>query len=65
MYSCHRPGNNSKPEFPYPEIMTIYLYVWQVEQQSKIKQIYAYQCRLVSGFCFNVFRFIDAERSGK
>ena len=42
MYSCHRPGNNSKPESTHPEIMTIYLYAWLVKQQSKIKQIYAH-----------------------
>jgi len=65
MYSCHRSGNISNPESTHPEVMTIYRYAWQVEQQSKIKQIYAHPCRLVSGFCFNVLKFIDAERSGK
>jgi hypothetical protein len=38
MYSCLRSGNNSKPEFSDPKVMTIYLYTTHVEQQFKIKQ---------------------------
>ena len=42
MYSCQRFSNNSQPEFTDPEVMTIYLYVMNIEQRFKIKQIYGY-----------------------
>ena len=42
MYSCLRFSNNSVPEFNDPKIMTIYLYVMNIEQRFKIKQIYGY-----------------------
>jgi len=42
MYSCLRFSNNSVPEFTDPEVMTIYLYVMNIEQRFKIKQIYGY-----------------------
>jgi len=41
-YSCQRFSNNSTPVFTDEEVMTIYLYIMQVEQRFKIKQIYEY-----------------------
>jgi hypothetical protein len=41
-YSCQRFSNNSEPDFTDQEIMMIYLYVMQIEQRFKIKQIYEY-----------------------
>lgn len=40
--SCQRFSNNDQPEFTDQEVMTIYLYVMQVEQRLKIKQIHSF-----------------------
>jgi hypothetical protein len=39
---CQRFSNNDQPEFTDQEVMTIYLYVMQVEQRLKIKQIHSF-----------------------
>jgi hypothetical protein len=39
---CKRFSNNDEPEFTDQEVMTIYLYVMQVEQRLKIKQIHSF-----------------------
>ena len=39
---CQRFSNNNKPEFTDQEVITIYLYVMQVEQRLKIKQIHGF-----------------------
>ena len=39
---CQRFSNNSEPEFTDQEVMTIYLYVMNVEQRLKIKQIHSF-----------------------
>jgi hypothetical protein len=39
---CQRFSNNDKPEFTDQEVITIYLYVMQVEQRLKIKQIHSF-----------------------
>ena len=36
-YLCQRFSNNNEPEFTDQEVITIYLYVMQVEQRLKIK----------------------------
>jgi hypothetical protein len=41
-FSCQRFSNNSKPIFTDQEIMTIYLYVMNIEQRFKVNQIYDY-----------------------
>jgi len=41
-YLCQRFSNNSEPEFTDQEVITIYLYVMQVEQRLKIKQIHSF-----------------------
>jgi len=41
-YLCHRFSNNNEPEFTDQEVITIYLYVMQVEQRLKIKQIHSF-----------------------
>ena len=41
-YSCQRFCNNSTPAFTDEEIMAIYLYSMQVEQRSKVIQIYEF-----------------------
>jgi hypothetical protein len=41
-YLCQRFSNNSVPEFTDQEVITIYLYVMQVEQRLKIKQIHSF-----------------------
>jgi Transposase DDE domain len=41
-YLCQRFSNNDDPEFTDQEVMTIYLYVMQVEQLLKIKQIHSF-----------------------
>jgi hypothetical protein len=41
-HSCQRFTNNSEPVFTDEEIMTIYLYVMNIEQRFKVKQIYEY-----------------------
>ncbi len=41
-YFSRRFSNKSDPDFTDQEIMTIYLYVMQIEQRFKIKQIYEY-----------------------
>jgi hypothetical protein len=41
-YSFQRFSNNSEPEFTDQEVMTIYLYVMNVEQRFKIKQIHEF-----------------------
>jgi hypothetical protein len=38
--SCQRFSNNNEPEFTDQEVMTIYLFVMNVEQRLKIKQIH-------------------------
>jgi len=35
-YHCQRFSNNNDPEFTDQEVITIYLYVMQVEQRLKI-----------------------------
>jgi hypothetical protein len=42
MYSCQRFSNNSQPEFTDQEILTIYLYVMNIEKRFKINQIHEY-----------------------
>jgi len=41
-YICQRFSNNDEPDFTDQEVMTIYLYVMQVEQRLKIKQIHSF-----------------------
>lgn len=41
-YLCQRFSNNNEPEFSDQEVITIYLYVMQVEQRLKIKQIHSF-----------------------
>jgi hypothetical protein len=41
-YLCQRFSNNNEPEFTDQEVITIYLYVMQVEQRLKIKQIHSF-----------------------
>jgi hypothetical protein len=41
-YLCQRFSNNNEPDFTDQEVMTIYLYVMQVEQRLKIKQIHRF-----------------------
>jgi len=41
-YLCQRFSNNDEPDFTDQEVMTIYLYVMQVEQRLKIKQIHSF-----------------------
>ena len=38
-YLCQRFSNNKEPEFTDQEVITIYLYIMQVEQRLKIKLI--------------------------
>ncbi len=42
-YLCPRFSNNNEPEFTDQEVIPIYLYVMQVEQRLKIKQIHSLQ----------------------
>jgi len=39
---CQRFSNNNEPEFTDQEVMTIYLFVMNVEQRLKIKQIHSF-----------------------
>jgi len=41
-YLCQRFSNNNEPEFTDQEVITIYLYLMQVEQRLKIKQIHSF-----------------------
>lgn len=41
-YYCERFSNNARPEFSDEEIMTIYLYVMQYENQVKVKHIHRF-----------------------
>lgn len=41
-HSCQRFSNNAQPEFTDQEIMTIYLYVMNIEKRFKINQIHEY-----------------------
>ena len=41
-YLCQRFSNNDEPDFTDQEVITIYLYVMQVEQRLKIKQIHSF-----------------------
>lgn len=43
-YHCERHSNNNKPLFSDQEIMTIYHFVIEEEQRTKIKHIYQFAC---------------------